>query len=137
MGNRFVILAAGSGFIAVAFGAFAAHALQNQFSEQQLNWFGKAWQYQVFHTLALLVLGFFISATTQQSQNKYQKNALNIIGISWIIGILCFCFSLYVMALLNSKALAMIVPVGGVAFLVGWATLFWVSVRSSLKNRLF
>ncbi len=134
MGNRFLVLAAASGFIAVAFGAFVAHSLQEQFSAQQLSWFNKAWQYQVFHTLALLVLGWFMAATAHLPQPECRKSAVKIIGVSWGIGILCFSFSLYIMALSNSKALAMIVPVGGVAFLVGWATLFWVSLRNCLNK---
>ncbi|MCK3657291.1 hypothetical protein A4G18_00790 [Pasteurellaceae bacterium Pebbles2] len=134
MANRFLILAALSGFICVAFGAFATHALQASFSAQQLNWVDTGWKYQAFHTLALLMLGIFVNVMSSQNSPKYGKTAVNIIGFSWLFGIVAFSFSLYMMAILNSKALAMIVPIGGVAFLIGWSTLFVVAVKSSLAK---
>ncbi|MGQ0286149.1 DUF423 domain-containing protein [Pasteurellaceae bacterium 22721_9_1] len=135
MGNRFLSLAALSGFIVVAFGAFASHALQKQFDMQQLVWLETGWKYHAFHTIALLVLGFYLSATTHQPQPKCRKSAVNIIGFSWTIGIVAFSFSLYAMAVFNTKSMAMIVPMGGIAFLVGWATLFYVALRSSVAKK--
>lgn len=126
MNNRFLTLAALSGFITVAFGAFAAHVLQHHFSEQQLIWISKGWQYQSLHTLALLILGFFIALAPERL--CYRKSAVNFIGIFWTIGIILFSFTLYTMALFNTKSLAMLVPIGGVAFLLGWLVLLWLSI---------
>lgn len=133
MGNRFILLSALNGFIAVAFGAFATHALKADFSEQQMSWVQTGWNYQVFHTLALLALGFFWSAT-QETAPKCRKTAVNIIGIFWTIGIIGFSGTLYTMALLNTKSIVMLVPMGGVAFLVGWLVLLFVAIRSNIKK---
>ncbi|MDH2927131.1 DUF423 domain-containing protein [Lonepinella koalarum] len=135
MGNKFLSFAALSGFISVAFGAFVSHGLQPEFSLQQLNWFDTAWKYHTFHTVALLALGWFISATMPQNTPKCRQTAVNIIGFSWLLGMLLFSGSLYTMAVLNTRAIAMFVPVGGIAFLFGWATLLVVSVRSSFARR--
>ncbi|WP_439327671.1 DUF423 domain-containing protein [Lonepinella sp. BR2357] len=135
MGNRFLSLAAFSGLLCVALGAFVSHALQANFSEQQISWFDTAWKYHVFHTLVLLALGFFISATTSQNTPKCRQTAVNIMGFSWVAGILLFSGSLYTMAICNTREIVMLVPVGGVAFLLGWITLFVVSVRSNLAKK--
>lgn len=135
MGNRFLSLAALSGFINVAFGAFVSHVLQKSFSLQQVAWFETAWKYHAFHSITLLALGFFMAATSSQTQPKCRQTAVNIIGFSWLIGILGFCFSLYIMAVFNIKSLGLIVPMGGVAFLVGWATLLAVSLRASFAQK--
>lgn len=131
MGNLVLSLAALSGFIAVAFGAFASHALQADFSAQQIAWVDTGWKYQVFHTLALFALGLYYSLAKQGEMSKCRKTAVKFTALFWTLGIVAFSFSLYVMAVLNTKAIAMIVPIGGVAFLAGWAVLLGVSIRSA------
>lgn len=135
MGNRFCIIAALSGFFTVAFGAFAAHGLETSLTAKQIEWIKTGVQYQMFHTIALLALGFFISATAVQSQLKCHKRAVNIIGVLWALGILGFSVGLYAMAIFNTTKFVMIVPMGGVAFLVGWFILFLVAVRSALAKK--
>lgn len=135
MGNRFLIIAALSGFITVAFGAFAAHGLEGSLSAKQMDWIKTGVQYQMFHTLALLALSFFVSATAVQSQHKCRKRAVNIIGVLWTLGILGFSGGLYAMAILNTTKFVMIVPMGGTAFLIGWFILFLVAVRSALAKK--
>ena len=131
MGNRFLVIAALSGFIAVAFGAFAAHGLESYLSPKALSWIEKGWRYQVFHTLALLGLGFFVAATQGQVMPTCRKSAVNIIGFFWLLGSVCFSGGLYAMALLQTTTFVMIVPLGGVAFLIGWAALLYVAIRNS------
>lgn len=133
MGNRYLLVASISGFIAVALGAFVAHSLQSSFTVQQASWFEKAWRYQVFHTLALLALGFYQAATCSQAP-LCRKRAVNFIAGFWLIGIVCFSGGLYVMSLGQITALTMIVPVGGIAFLIGWAGLIYVSIRNLTKS---
>lgn len=138
MGNRFLVFASISGFIAVALGALVAHRLEATWSASQLMWFEKAWRYQVFHSLALLVLGFYSSAT-QSSAPACRKRAVNFIGIFWCLGIIGFSGGLYAMALGQVheqwRGLVMIVPMGGIAFLIGWAVLIYVSIRNSLLKQ--
>lgn len=132
MGNRWVLIAAISGFIAVAFGAFAAHGLQHLLNQQQLDWIAKGWQYQAFHTVALLVLGFFCQFNGDSE--KIVKTGGQIIGSFWTLGILGFSVGLYAMALTNNKGLAWIVPIGGTSFLIGWATLIWLAFKVKGKK---
>ena len=131
MGNRFLTLAAISGFIAIAVGAFAAH----QLSAEQLGLIEKGWRYQVMHTLALLAIGFFVSASVDKGMQKCRVRALNLIGLFWLVGIVCFSFGLYALALTGNDSVRGIVPIGGVSFLLGWLVLIGVSVRSSLAAK--
>ncbi|PJG85858.1 DUF423 domain-containing protein [Conservatibacter flavescens] len=129
MGNRFLVCAALSGFFLVGFGAFAAHSLEGHLSPAALLWIEKGWRYQALHTVSLLIIGCFMAATQAQSVWVQRKRAVNIIGFFWLLGIVCFSGGLYVMALLNTTAFVMFVPLGGVAFLIGWAALLYVSLR--------
>ncbi|MGR6981466.1 DUF423 domain-containing protein [Testudinibacter sp. P27/CKL/0425] len=135
MGNRFLVFAAISGFFCVAFGAFAAHGLEPHLTFLQLDWIDKGLKYQFFHTLALLALGLFVTATQNQPAPACRNKGLNWIGYSWAVGILCFSFSLYGLALTGIKTLAWITPIGGMAFLVGWGALVFISIASSIKPR--
>lgn len=131
MGNRFLAAGALSGFICVAFGAFAGHA--PDLTGLHARWIDTGWRYQAFHTIALLALGFFVSAT-QQTAPFCRKSAVNIIGILWSLGILLFSFTLYIMALTGNHHLRIIVPVGGVSFLAGWLVLTVVAFRNCFSR---
>ncbi|KGQ71228.1 hypothetical protein A1D23_08560 [Chelonobacter oris] len=135
MGNRFLTFAAISGFFCVAFGAFTAHGLEPHLTFLQLDWIEKGLKYQFFHTLALLGLGLFVTATQHQPAPACRRKGLNWIGYGWAVGILCFSFSLYGLALTGIKTLAWFTPIGGVAFLIGWGALTFISIAGSLKTR--
>lgn len=130
MKNKWLLMAAMSGFFCVAFGAFAAHALEKTASPQALSWIDKGLKYQIFHTLALLALGFFQIANLPQNPPACRAKAFNIIGGSWALGIVLFSGSLYALALGASKLFVWTTPIGGTLFLVGWAALIFVSIRA-------
>lgn len=130
MKNKFLTLAAASGFFCVAFGAFTAHALEKTLSPHALIWIDKGLKYQIFHTLALLALGLFQIVDGRQNPPACRAKAFNLIGGSWALGILLFSGSLYALALGMSKAFVWTTPIGGTLFLVGWAGLIFISVRS-------
>lgn len=129
MKNRWLFIAAISGFFCVAFGAFAAHVLEKTLSDIALTWIHKGLQYQMFHTLALVALGLFQIANNRQNPPACRATALNIIAGSWALGILCFSGSLYGLALGGSRFLIWITPVGGSLFLIGWFALIYLSMR--------
>lgn len=106
-------------FIAVAAGAFGAHALRDSVSAERLEVFQTAVRYQFFHALALLVLGRDLSR-----RPKWDSAAL-----LFCLGILIFSGSLYALVLLDKSWLGAITPLGGVCFLAGWALVFLGSVR--------
>lgn len=119
--KRWLALVAVSGFLAVALGAFAAHGLKPYLDEQAQEWFKLATTYQMWHTLALLGL-----SATLIEQNKWFRLA----AWSWLVGMLLFSGSLYLMAVTGNTGLAFITPLGGAALLLGWLSLFVGVIRS-------
>ncbi|OJJ22059.1 hypothetical protein BKI52_08450 [marine bacterium AO1-C] len=110
-----LLLMAGAIFsgLSVALGAFGAHALKALLEKnQRVDVFETAVRYQFFHALALILLGIL----AQQMPHKYLNNA----GYAFIIGIIIFSGSLYILAITNIRWLGAITPIGGVAFIVGW-----------------
>lgn len=113
----FLLFAALSGFWWVALGAMAGHGL---FSEGlHAEYFDKAHRYQIVHTLALLVL----IALPQRLSPLLCRSA----GFLWLLGLFAFCGSLYAMAFVPTLDVRPIVPVGGIAFLLGWTMLFFAA----------
>ncbi|SEQ20241.1 DUF423 domain-containing protein [Piscibacillus halophilus] len=104
-----------NGFLAVALGAFGAHGLEGKISEKMLNTWEKAVQYQMFHTIAIFVAGMMLL--------RFDHSMLVSAGWTFLIGIILFSGSLYIYSLSGIKTFAMITPIGGVAFLVGWVLL--------------
>jgi uncharacterized membrane protein YgdD (TMEM256/DUF423 family) len=106
-------LAAVSGFLAVALGAFGAHSLKPVLLQYQtLEIWEKAVLYHCVHTLALLFLA---------SWSTVPKGAVLGFGL----GILVFSGSLYMLAATNLRWLGAITPLGGVSFLIGWVSLLF------------
>lgn len=111
----FIIAGAINGFLAVAFGAFGAHALKERLTEKYLAIWETAVQYQMFHALALIAVGILMS-----SKLIGPVSSLNTAGYLIVAGIILFSGSLYVLSLTGIGVLGAITPIGGVAFLVGW-----------------
>lgn len=108
----FAILGAIFAGIAVAAGAFGAHALESRLDERMLEVWETAARYQMYHGLGLFVAAWLASQT--------QTTAASVAGWSFTAGIFLFSGSLYVLALSGIRWLGAITPLGGVAFLVGW-----------------
>ncbi|HWP23649.1 MAG TPA: DUF423 domain-containing protein [Candidatus Binatia bacterium] len=115
--------AAGSllALLAVALGAFAAHALKLRLSQDMLNIFETAARYQMYHALGLLAVAW--------ASARWPESGAPLAGWSFIFGIIVFSGSLYLLALTGIRWLGAITPVGGVAFLIGWAILIWSAAR--------
>jgi len=119
---------------AVILGAFAAHGIDGYFAEKYagqvkivagsevpaaqkyLNDFKTGAQYQMYHALALLFVGF--SGLTSR-----KKKCLNIAGWCFLMGIIFFSGSLYVLTLSGQTFWGAIAPIGGTLFIVGWFAL--------------
>lgn len=114
---------AGLGLLAVALGAFGAHALKGIVLPEQLVIFETGNRYQMYHALALLVVGLGLRQT---SCAMFRYSAWCFIG-----GIVLFSGSLYVLALTGFKSFGAITPVGGLLFLIGWGCLGMGWLRSS------
>jgi uncharacterized membrane protein YgdD (TMEM256/DUF423 family) len=116
MDTTFMLLAALGGFLGVAAGAFGAHGLRSRLSPEMLAVFETAVRYQLYHVFALLVTAAAIGRLGD-------ARLLSVAGWSFVTGIVLFSGSLFVLTLTGITALGAITPLGGVAFLVGWACL--------------
>ncbi len=122
----FIIAGAINAAIAVAFGAFGAHALKEKLSEHYLAIWETAVQYQMFHALALLAVGILMSPSLFGSVTQ-----LSWAGYLILAGIIIFSGSLYVLSLTGIGILGAITPIGGVAFIAGWIMLIVAAVKFS------
>jgi uncharacterized membrane protein YgdD (TMEM256/DUF423 family) len=116
MERLFLILAAVLGGLAVALGAFGAHALQARLSPQLLQTFETGVRYHFYHALALVAV---VVALGRWPQSGLAVAA----GWLFVAGIIIFSGSLYLLALTGMRWLGAITPIGGVAFLAGWVCL--------------
>jgi uncharacterized membrane protein YgdD (TMEM256/DUF423 family) len=117
--NRIALVrvAAAFCFLAVALGAFGAHALKTTLqSSGMLDVWSKAVLYHLVHAVALLALAFYGAGN---------RAAYLLLAA----GILFFSGSLYAMALTNARWLGAITPLGGLCFLAGWA---WLVIAPKL-----
>jgi uncharacterized membrane protein YgdD (TMEM256/DUF423 family) len=112
--NPFVVAGALNAAIAVAAGAFAAHALRGRLDARALEVFETGARYQMYHALAMILAGVLAAR-----------------GAGWTFqaGIVLFSGSLYALALSDVKVLGAITPLGGLAFLAGWLLLAWRAWR--------
>jgi uncharacterized membrane protein YgdD (TMEM256/DUF423 family) len=121
----FLLIGALSGFMAVALGAFGAHALRERLSADMLEVFKTGVSYQMYHALALLGVGLLLARVSIDGSAW-------LTGAGWlfVVGTVLFSGSLYLLSLSGTTWLGAITPVGGVAFLVGWLALAVSASRS-------
>ncbi|MBW4544322.1 MAG: DUF423 domain-containing protein [Symplocastrum torsivum CPER-KK1] len=103
--------------LSVAGGAFAAHALKEKLSERAIEIFETGARYQMYHSLALLVVALLLSRA------EASQSLLIAAGSAFIIGVAIFSGSLYALSFSGIKWLGAITPLGGVAFIIGWGCL--------------
>lgn len=122
MSRLFFALGAALAGLAVAAGAFGAHGLESRVSPERLETFRTAVRYQMYHALALLFVGWAAA--------QGWGPPLTWAGYCFIVGILVFSGTLYLLVLTDTSWLGAITPVGGAAFLIGWALLAWSAVTA-------
>ena len=115
-------IAAVMGFIAVALGAFGAHALRARLTPDLLVIWKTANEYHFYHVLALLLVGLLARQTPTTNYG--------VPAVCFLVGTLIFSGSLYVLALTGMRWLGAITPIGGLLFLAGWAWLAWIALRN-------
>ena len=120
----FIIAGAVNAFIAVAFGAFGAHALKERLSEKYLAIWETAVQYQMYHAIGLIVIGILMSTNIIGNVSQ-----LSWAGYLMLAGIVIFSGSLYVLSLSGIGVLGAITPIGGVAFLSAWVLVIIAVVK--------
>lgn len=128
MNKRIIIIASLFGMLAVILGAFGAHSLKSLLTPSDLAVWKTAVEYQFYHTFALLFLSTF---------SRFKSRVINLTSWFFILGIILFSGSLYVIAakdLLNIKEITLLgplTPIGGLFFIMGWISL----IIAALKNK--
>ncbi|GBL38809.1 MAG: DUF423 domain-containing protein [Nitrospira sp.] len=115
--QQFLVLGAIFAGLAVAAGAFGAHALKEILDEHRLQVFDTATRYQMYHAFGLCIVAWAL--------DRYPRQQLEQIGWLFVIGILLFSGSLYVVSLAGVRWMGAVTPMGGAAFLAGWLLLGW------------
>ena len=115
--GRWLALAGVSGLIAIAIGAFGTHVLAGRITPSALSLIATGTGYQLTHSLALLAVALLSRERLGRSQT------VELAGWCFVIGIVLFCGSLYILALTGAGPVAWLTPIGGVALMVGWAAL--------------
>jgi len=119
--QRLLLLAcAANGFLAVALGAFGAHGLKTRLADlpdvaRRLGWWDTASHYHLLHALALGLLAVAVEHVPAPWVGRA--------GVAMLVGIALFSGSLYAMTLSGVTALGAVTPLGGIGFLLGWASL--------------
>lgn len=109
-----IVVACILGMLGVGIGAFGAHALKEiLMANNRLDTFELAVRYHFYHLLSLMTIG----ATFQLGNVTFLKWSANLL----LLGILLFSGSLYVLAIFNQTAVAIVTPFGGLFLIAGWA----------------
>jgi uncharacterized membrane protein YgdD (TMEM256/DUF423 family) len=115
------------GLLSVAAGAFGAHALKDRLTPYSLGIWNTAAQYQMYHALALLLIGVLANTATTF------RPLLKASTWCFVIGVLIFSATLYALALSGLKILGAITPLGGLLLLIGWLCLLAYALRIGRK----
>jgi uncharacterized membrane protein YgdD (TMEM256/DUF423 family) len=113
--RTFLLIGAVGGFLAVGLGAFGAHGLRSRLSPEMLAVFETGVRYHMYHALAIIAVGLMMPSPGGW--------LTRLSGWAFTIGIVLFSGSLYALALTGVTTWGAVTPLGGLAFLVGWACL--------------
>ncbi|MCB0115842.1 MAG: DUF423 domain-containing protein [Caldilineaceae bacterium] len=112
----FIAIGALLGGVAVALGAFGAHALKSRLAPAKLTSFETGVRYQFYHALALLFVGLLYTAAPGNA-------LLGVAGWLFVAGVLFFSGSIYWLAFDGPRWLGPVTPLGGLCFIVAWVLL--------------
>ena len=119
MDRWFFAIGALVGGLAVAAGAFGAHALRDHLAPERLMQYELAVRYQLYHALALLAVGW--------AAYRWPGAAVNAAGWLFIAGIVIFCGTVYALSFGSPRWFGAITPIGGLSLIMGWALLAWTA----------
>lgn len=112
--------------LAIAFGAFGAHIVQEMLTPDRFEVYKTAVEYHFYHAIGLLILGLLTQKTGLTSWYRWS-------GTSFIFGILIFSGSLYILTLTDTGWLGIVTPLGGFAFILGWSFMILGVMKSREK----
>jgi len=114
---RFFLLGVVMAGLAIVFGAFAAHAIKGHVPADRYDDFLTGARYHLPQALALFAVS--------RAAVRWPSRAVTLAGWLFVVGICLFCGSLYLLGVTGQRWLGAVTPVGGLAFIVGWAALAW------------
>ena len=117
-----IIIGSALAAVAVAIGAFGAHGLKSRVSADDLVIFETGVRYQMYHSLALILLGLI--------GVNFQSNIVQLPAILFLAGIIIFSGTLYLIPLTGLRWFGAITPIGGTALILGWIVLIFNLIRS-------
>jgi uncharacterized membrane protein YgdD (TMEM256/DUF423 family) len=121
MERTFFVLGSLLAFLAVGLGAFGAHSLQGTFAPGMADVYETGVKYQFYHSLAMFAVAFALT--------QWPRSSAAIAGWLFLVGIILFSGSLYLLSITGTRTLGIITPFGGLAFLAGWLVLAWAAYR--------
>jgi uncharacterized membrane protein YgdD (TMEM256/DUF423 family) len=121
MERTFFVLGSLLAFVAVGLGAFGAHSLQGTFAPGMADVYETGVKYQFYHSLAMFAVAFALT--------QWPRSSAAIAGWLFLVGIILFSGSLYLLSITGTRTLGIITPFGGLAFLAGWLVLAWSAFR--------
>jgi uncharacterized membrane protein YgdD (TMEM256/DUF423 family) len=121
MHGFFFVAGSISAFLAVGLGAFAAHALKSRLPADMLDTFEIGVRYHMYHSVGLLAVAW--------ASTHWPHTSANTAGWFFLVGIVIFSGSLYLLSLTGLRWFGAITPIGGLAFLIGWLLLAWAAWR--------
>ncbi len=123
MMRTWLVVGSVSGFLSVAAGAFGAHALRRRVPPDLLSVWETGARYQMVHALAIVAVGLLAS--------RSPSGAANAAAWAFVVGTIVFSGSLYALAWTGLRGLGAVTPIGGLAFLAGWALLAVAAFRAA------
>ena len=122
MMNIWIRISALSVLLCILVGAYASHGITSHLTVSNLNIYWTAVIYHLFHSIALLFVALF--------NNSFKKQFYgHLICIFFLLGIIFFCGSLYLLVLKNISIYGFLTPLGGLAFIAGWIILLVVKFK--------
>jgi uncharacterized membrane protein YgdD (TMEM256/DUF423 family) len=122
MKRSFVVAGSALALLAILLGAFGTHLLEPRVTAERLHTFETAARYQMYHALALLLVGFGF--------DRLREDAAAWAGRLFLAGAIVFCGALYALALGAPRWFGAVAPIGGLGFITGWALLAAAALRS-------
>lgn len=121
-----IVLGAVFGLLSVVAGALGVHALNASLEAGALETFQTAVRFQMYHALALLATGLLTE--------NWKSGLVSLAGAFFVIGIVLFSGSLYILALTGIGVLGAVAPIGGASLIAGWTALIIGAIRHQVRS---
>lgn len=114
------------GMLAIVLGAFGAHILKEKLGVESMRNFETGVRYQMYHVILLLFINTY---------NGFSMKSKNVLSVLFVIGILFFSGSLYIISLgwISPKSIWFITPLGGLLLTIGWFLMSLIFIRGEMN----